>query len=93
MRTMEKAIEGFYEVKFKYRSQKVQNAVQRQVRPLGILFGRFTYIMASTRNRAPIPYRADLITDLEITKEYFNSKEGFSFKDWAALKKFTLPPL
>lgn len=40
--------------------------------------------MASTGNRAPIPYRADLITDLEITKEYFNPKEGFSFKDWAA---------
>ena len=70
MRTMEKAIEGFYEVKFKYRSQKVQNAVQRQVR----LFGRFTYIMALTGNRVPIPYRADLITDLEITKEYFNPK-------------------
>ena len=25
-----------------------------------------------------------IITDLEITKEYFNPKEGFSFKDWAA---------
>jgi len=84
MRTMERAIEGFFEVKFKYRSQKAQKAVQRQVRPLGILFGRFTYIVASTGNRAPIPYRADLITDLEITKEYFNPKEGFSFKDWAA---------
>ena len=40
--------------------------------------------MASTGNRAPIPYRADLITDLESTKDYFNPKEGFSFKDWAA---------
>ena len=53
------------EVKFKYRSQKVHKAVQRQVRPLGILFGKFTYIAASTGNRAPIAYGADLITDLE----------------------------
>lgn len=84
MRVVEEAIETSMEVIFKYRSQKAQKAVQRQVRPLGILFGRFTYIVASTGNRAPIPYRADLITDLEVTDQYFAEKNKFIFKDWAA---------
>ena len=38
MRVLEKAIEGFEEVKFKYRAQKAKSAVLRQVRPLGLLY-------------------------------------------------------
>ena len=35
-------------------------------------------------NRASIPSRAGLITDLEITKGYFSPKDKFSFKVWVA---------
>ena len=76
MRVLEKAIEGFEEVKFKYRAQKAKSAVLRQVRPLGLLFGRFTYLVASTGNRAPISYRLDLLENVELANESFGVFHG-----------------
>ena len=84
MRILEKAIEGFEEVKFKYRAQKAKSAVLRQVRPLGLLFGRFPYLVASTGNRAPISYRLDLLENVELAGEYFEPKKGWNFKEWAS---------
>ena len=83
MRIIETAIEGFEEVKFKYRAQKAQKAVVRQVRPLGLLFGRFAYLVASTGNRAPISYRLDLLEKVELAGEYFEPKKGWNFKKWS----------
>ena len=84
MRILERAIEGFEEVKFKYRPHKGNSAVIRQVRPLGLLFGRFAYLVASTGNRAPISYRADLLENVEITDTVFYPKKGWNFKEWAS---------
>ena len=83
MRVLEKAIEDEAEVKFKYRAQKAKSAVLRQVRPLGLLFGRFAYLVASTGNRAPISYRLDLLENVELAGEYFEPKKGWNFKEWA----------
>ena len=58
--------------------------MQRQVRPLGILFGRFAYLVASTGNRAPISYRLDLLENLELTDVFFVLKEDWNFKEWAS---------
>ena len=84
MRVLESAIDDLVEVKFKYRAQKAQSADLRQVRPLGLLFGRFVYLVASTGNRAPISYRADLLENVEITDTVFYPKEGWNFKEWAS---------
>ena len=84
MRVLEKAIEDEAEVKFKYRAQKAKSAVLRQARPLGLLFGRFVYLVASTGNRAPISYHADLLENVEITDTHFVTKKGWNFKEWAS---------
>ena len=84
MRVLEKAIEGFEEVKFKYRAQKAKSAVLRQVRPLGLLFGRFPYLVASTGNRAPISYRLDLLENVELAGQYSEPKKDWDFKKWAS---------
>ena len=84
MRVLESAIDDLVEVKFNYRAQKAQSAVLRQVRPLGLLFGRFVYLVASTGNRAPISYRADLLENVEITNTVFYPKEDWNFKEWAS---------
>ena len=80
---LEKAILSFTEVKFKYRPQKGNSAVLRQVRPLGLLFSRFAYLVASTGNRAPICYRLDLIENLETTTQAFTPKDGWNLKEWS----------
>jgi len=84
MRVLENAFDDLVEIKFKYRAQKAKFAVLRQVRPLGLLFGRFVYLVASTGNRAPISYRADLLENVEITDTVFYPKEGWNFKEWAS---------
>ena len=71
MRVLERAIEGFEEVKFNYRAQKAKSADLRQVTPLGLFFGSFAYLVVSTGNRAPISYRLDLLENLELAGEYF----------------------
>ena len=81
---MENAIGGFKEVKFKYRAQKARSAVLRQVKPLGLLLGRFAYLVASTGNRAPISYRLDLLENVELAGEYFLPKKGWNFKEWTS---------
>ena len=84
MRILERAIEGFEEVKFKYRPHKGNSAVLRQVRPLGLLSERFAYLVASTGNRAPISYRLDLLENVELAGEYFEPKKDWNFKEWAS---------
>jgi len=83
IRDLEDAIKAGAEIKFKYRAQKAQKAVVRQVRPLGLLFSRFAYLVASTGNRAPIAYRLDLIENLEVTTAVFEPKKDWNFKKWS----------
>ena len=42
------------------------------------------FLVASTGNRAPISYRADLFEKVEITDTVFYPKEGWNFKEWAS---------
>jgi predicted DNA-binding transcriptional regulator YafY len=84
MRVLENAIDDLVEVKFKYRAQKAKSTVLRQVRPLGLMFGRFACLVVSADNRAPISYRADLLENVEITDTVFYPKEGWNFKEWAS---------
>ena len=77
-------LRAFEVVKFKYRPHNGNTAVLRQVRPLGLLFGRFAYLVASTGNRAPISYRLDLLENVELAGEYFEPKKSWNFKEWAS---------
>lgn len=82
MRDIEAAIIGSNELSFKYRAQTAKKANQRQVRPIGVVFNRFAYLVASTGNREPISYRMDMLEDVKVTDVYFTPKEGFNFKEW-----------
>ena len=82
MRDIETAIQGNSELSFKYRSQGAKKALQRQVRPIGVVYNRFAYLIASTGNREAISYRMDMLQDIKITDVTFTPKEDFNFKDW-----------
>ena len=77
------AIEGREEVSVLYRSQTVQKASVRAVRPLGPLFSRFGYLVASMGSRTLVSYRLDLLKDVKLRGSYFELKSDWNFKPWA----------
>lgn len=82
MRDIETAIQASLELSFKYRAQSAKKASQRQVRPIGVVFNRFAYLIASTGNREPLSYRMDMLQDVKVTDIGFVPPEGFNFKQW-----------
>ncbi len=79
---LESAIEGFTEVSFKYRGQNKNRLTLRCVKPYGLLFGRFAYLIASERNKPPVSYRLDLLENVVDTKKMFVPKNDWNFKNW-----------
>ena len=57
------------------------------VRQLGVLFGRFTYLVASAGNRAPIIYRFDLIQNASLADSYFEERKKIR-TTWRAEESF-----
>ena len=55
----------------------------RSVDPLGLLFGRFGYLVAS-RQGYPATYRLDLIEGVRPTGRIFQAHTGWNMKAWAA---------
>ena len=82
MRDIETAIIGNIELSFKYRSQGKKKALQRRVRPIGVVYSRFAYLIASTDNKEAVSYRMDMLQNVKITDVTFTPKEGFNFKEW-----------
>jgi len=83
MPIFERAIQGFEKLELFYRSQGRRRATWRTVNPLGLLFGRFGYLVAS-RNGNPATYRLDLIQDVRPTGSIFEANTDWDMKDWAA---------
>ena len=82
MRDIETAIIGNIELSFKYRSQGAKKTLQRRVRPIGVVYNRFAYLIAAKGNREVVSYRMDMLQDVKMTDVTFTPKEGFNFKDW-----------
>ena len=82
MLNIENSIQANLELSFKYRSQGSKKAPHRQVRPIGVVYNRFAYLIASTGNKEPVSYRMDMLQDVKITDVYFEPKKDFNFKDW-----------
>ena len=85
MRAIENGILGFQRLKIKYRAQGRTKAAWRKVEPLGLLFGRFGYLVANnTKTKMkPLTYRLDLIEAVEPLDEWFELPAKFKFKEWA----------
>jgi len=84
---LEDAINDAQEIEFYYKSQRAKKAILRRVRPIGLLFGRFAYLVARPSSdsgyRAPQSYRMDLLDDVKAVDSFFEANKGFSFKDWS----------
>ena len=83
MAVFERAIQGFEKLKLRYRAQGRRRASWRSVDPLGLLFGRFGYLVAA-RGDITVTYRLDLIEDVRPTGTIFEAPGDWSMKDWAA---------
>ena len=84
---LEDAINDEQEIEFYYKSQRAKKAVLRRVRPIGLLFGRFAYLVAipssDSGHKKPQTYRMDLLDDVKAVDSFFEAEKGFSFKDWS----------
>lgn len=83
MAIFERAIQGFEKLELLYRALGRRRASWRTVEPLGLLFGRFGYLVASRRD-IPATYRLDLIEDVRPTEVIFEARTDWNMKDWAA---------
>ena len=83
MRIFERGIQGFEKLELRYRALGRRRANWRTVDPLGLLFGRFGYLVAA-RGGIPVTYRLDLIEDVRPTGKIFTARKDWDMKDWAA---------
>jgi predicted DNA-binding transcriptional regulator YafY len=83
MAVFERAIQGFEKLEILYRSQGRRRAGWRAVHPLGLLFGRFGYLVAA-RGDITATFRLDLIGDVRPTGTVFEAPKDWNMKDWAA---------
>jgi predicted DNA-binding transcriptional regulator YafY len=83
MAIFERAIQGFEKLEILYRALGRRRASWRIVDPLGLLFGRFGYLVAARGDR-PATYRLDLIEDVRPTGDIFEARMDWNMKDWAA---------
>lgn len=83
MAVFERAIQGFEKLELRYRAQGRRRASWRIVDPLGLLFGRFGYLVAA-RGDITVTYRLDLIEDVRPTGIIFEAPGDWNMKDWAA---------
>ncbi len=83
LKILASALKGLEEVEFSYRAVGKVRESKRLVRPPGMLFGRSTYLVASTGYRAPIVYRLGLIQNASFAGSYFEEGKMWKLKKWA----------
>ncbi|MBM09497.1 MAG: hypothetical protein CMF69_07980 [Magnetovibrio sp.] len=85
MSKFENAILGFQRLRIKYRAAGKPKASWRTVEPLGLLFGRFGYLVANNiaTSMKPLTYRLDLVENIEDLGEMFEEPTNFNFREWA----------
>ncbi len=80
---LERAIQGFEELKLKYHKDGEQEATVRRVKPLGLLFGRFGYLVC-LQGRDIRTFRLNCIEGVELVGKTFKPPSWFNLKAWAA---------
>lgn len=83
MAIFERAIQGFERLEIHYRTQGRPRSSWRSIDPLGLLFGRFGYLVAA-REGQPATYRLDLIEDVRPTGRIFEAYANWNMKSWSA---------
>ena len=83
MMVIENAIKGAEILKFDYESDNKKTNEELEVKPLGLLFGRFGYLICMNYKEHPMTYRLDLIKNVKLTGLYFEKNNNFNFKKYA----------
>ncbi len=81
---LERAIKGFEEVELAYRKDGQEAASIRRVRPLGLLFGRFGYLVGLETGKGVRTYRLNCIESAVLTGKLFKPPAWFNLKAWTA---------
>lgn len=79
----ERAIQGFEELNLTYRKDGEQEATVRRVRPLGLLFGRFGYLVC-LQGRDIRTFRLNCIAGVKLVGKTFKPPAWFNLKAWAS---------
>ena len=70
MDIIERSIQGLTEIRFKYKTQKSRTATQKQEKPIGLIYGRFGYLVCLGYKNKPKIYRLDLIEEVLETNTF-----------------------
>lgn len=81
---LERAIQGFEELSLSYRKDGDEAATARRVKPLGLLFGRFGYLVGLETGKGVRTYRLNCIQGVELVGKTFKPPAWFNLKAWAA---------
>ena len=83
MSKIENAIKGLEVIKFVYQSEDAKENNIVEVKPLGLLFGRFGYLICISYKKEPMTYRLDLVSNVQLTETFFEKPKNFNFKEYA----------
>lgn len=81
---LEKAIRGFDELVLTYRKDGEPLGTLQRVKPLGLLFGRFGYLVGLAKAKGIRTYRLNLIENVQPSGKTFTPPRWFDLKAWAA---------
>lgn len=81
---LERAIQGFEEVDLAYRKDGEEEASTRRVRPLGLLFGRFGYLVGLHVGTGLRTYRLNCVESVNLIGRTFKPPTWFNLKEHAA---------
>lgn len=81
---LERAITGFEQVILAYLKDGDEAATARRVKPLGLLFGRFGYLVGLETGKGVRTYRLNCIEGVELVGKTFKPPAWFNVKSWAA---------
>lgn len=81
---LERAVTGFEEIRLAYRKDGDEAATVRRVKPLGLLFGRFGYLVGLESGKGVRTYRLNCIERVELVDKLFKPPAWFNLKRWAA---------
>lgn len=81
---LERAIQGFEDLSLRYRKDGEAAASVVRVKPLGLLFGRFGYLVALASGKGIRTYRLNCIEGVELAGRTFTPPVWFNLKAWAA---------
>lgn len=81
---LERAIQGFEELSLRYRKDGEEVASAVRVKPLGLLFGRFGYLVGLASGKGVRTYRLNCIEGVDLVGHTFTPPAWFNLKAYAA---------